>query len=94
MDNRFFVATDPDVLAARRAEIDLSNSEWFDPATRLQDLYVPPDYFVNGSLSSDGTTLTVTYRLVDAQGNELASKTGRVRWIIFLTFMLRWQRTW
>ncbi len=70
------VETDPNVLAARQAEIDLSNSEYFDPATRLQNLYVPPDYFVSGNLSSDGTNLTVTYRLVDAQGAELFSKSG------------------
>jgi hypothetical protein len=70
------VETDPNVLAAIQAEIDLSNSTWADPSTRLQNLYVPPDYFVDGSLSSDGTNLTVTYRLVDSEGNELASKTG------------------
>lgn len=70
------VETDPRALAAIQAEIDLSNSEWADPATRLENHYVPPDYFINGSLSSDGTNLTVTYRLVDSEGNELASKTG------------------
>ncbi len=70
------VETDPDILGAIQAEIDLSNSTWADPATRLQNLYVPPTYFVNGSLSSDGATLTVTYRLVDSQGNELLSQSG------------------
>ena len=70
------VETDPAILAAVQAEIDFSNSPEADPSTRLQNLYVPPSYFINGSLSSDGTNLTVTYRLVDSEGNELASKSG------------------
>ena len=68
------VLTDPGDLAIVNAEIDLSNSTWSDPSTRLQNLYVPPSYFINGSWVSDGATVTVTYRLVDSQGNELQSK--------------------
>jgi hypothetical protein len=68
------VLTDPGDLAIVNAEIDLSNSTWSDPSTRLQNLYVPPTYFINGSWVSDGVTVTVTYRLVDSQGNELQSK--------------------
>jgi hypothetical protein len=70
------VLTDPGDLAIVNAEIDLSNSTWSDPSTRLQNLYVPPSYFINGSWVSDGAAVTVTYRLVDSQGNELQSKSG------------------
>ena len=70
------VVTDPEDLAIVQAEIDFSNSSSADPSTRLQNLYVPPSYSVNGSWSSDGTTLTVTYRLVDSQGTELQSRSG------------------
>jgi len=74
------IETDPNRLAERQAEIDFSNSSWADPSTRLQDLYVPPTYLIKGSLVSDGTTATITYRLVDSQGNELLSRgdTGSV----------------
>jgi hypothetical protein len=68
------IVTDHAMLEAIQAEIDLSNSTWADPSTRLQNLYVPPSYFINGSVVSDGTTLTITYRLVDSEGNELLSK--------------------
>ena len=68
------VLTDPEDLAAIKAEIDLSNSTWADSSTALQNRYVPPSYFFNGSWDSDGTTVTVTYRLVDSQGNELLSQ--------------------
>jgi hypothetical protein len=70
------VLTDPQDLASRQAEVDFSNSSWADPSTALKDLYVSPSYFVNGSFSSDGTNLTVTYRLVDSNGNELLSQSA------------------
>jgi hypothetical protein len=70
------VETDPDKLAIIKAEIELSNSEWADPATRLTDQSVPPAYFVNGSWTSDGENMTATYRIVDSEGNELLSETA------------------
>jgi hypothetical protein len=70
------VETDPDKLAAIKSEIDLSNSPGADPATRMQSRYVPPNELVSGGWSSDGTTLTVTLQLTDAQGAVLLSKSG------------------
>jgi hypothetical protein len=70
------VLTDPEDLANIQAEIDFSNSSWADPSTALKSLYVLPSYYVNGSISSDGTNLTVTYRLVDSNGNEMLSQSA------------------
>lgn len=70
------VETDPDVLAIMKAEIDLSNSRFGDPSTRLTNRYVPPGRSVTGSLSSDGTNVTVTLRVVDSQNRELLNKSA------------------
>ena len=70
------VETDPDKLAAIKAEIDLSNSPGADPSTRLTNRYTPPNKFVSGGWSSDGTTLTVTLQLTDAQGRVLLGRSG------------------
>jgi hypothetical protein len=70
------VETDPEVLAIRKAEIDLSNSPGADPSTRMTNRYVAPSRSVTGSWSSDGTSVTVTLRVVDAQGRELQSSSA------------------
>jgi hypothetical protein len=70
------VETDPDKLAAIKAEIDLSNSRDADPETRLRNRYVPPSKFVGGSWTSDGTNLTITLQLADAQGKVLLTRNG------------------
>ena len=75
-DGFVIVETDPRVLELIRAEIELSNSIYGDPATRMTSRYVAPTHSVGGSWSSDGTTLTVTLRLVDAQGKQLFSKSA------------------
>ena len=75
-DGFVIVETDPRVLELIRAEIELSNSIYGDPATRITNRYVAPTHSVGGSWSSDGTTLTVTLRLVDAQGKQLFSKSA------------------
>ena len=72
----YLVETDPDKLAAMKSEIDTSNSPGADPGTRMQSRYVPPNQFVSGGWSSDGTTLTVTLQLADAQGRVLLSTGG------------------
>ena len=72
----YLVETDPDKLAAIKSEIDLSNSPGFDPGTRRQNRYVPPNEVVSGGWSSDGTTLTVTLQLADARGRMLLSRSG------------------
>jgi hypothetical protein len=72
----FLVETDPDKLAAMKAEIDVSNSPVGDPGTRMKNRYVPPNKFVSGGWFSDGTTLTVTLQLADAQGRVLLGRSG------------------
>ena len=75
-DGFVIVATDPADVAKIKAEIDLSQSRSADPATRMTSQYVPPDTFVNGSWSSDGTTATVNLRVVDGKGTELMSSSA------------------
>jgi hypothetical protein len=70
------IEVDPGVLAMRKSEIDLSNSASGDPSTRIQDLRVPPNQFFHGTVSSDGTNVTVTYTLVGPGGYVLKTKSG------------------
>ncbi|HUU06768.1 MAG TPA: hypothetical protein VMZ49_12930 [Patescibacteria group bacterium] len=70
------VETDPKTLAILKAEIDLSNSPGADPATAMTDRYVAPGRSVSGSVESDGTSVTLTLRVVDAQGRELLSNSA------------------
>jgi hypothetical protein len=42
----------------------------------MQNRYVPPNELVSGGWSSDGTTLTVTLQLTEAQGGVLLSRSG------------------
>lgn len=74
-DGRRFVITetDPRIVEACQREIELSNSEYGDPSTRLVDRRVPPDKLVSGSVVSNGTSITVALVLQDAGGNTLAS---------------------
>lgn len=74
--NFVVISTDPKVLDAIQKEIELNNSQYIDPAYRVQGNYVPPDYFVGGDVVSDGTTVAVTYRLVDSAGNVIVSLSG------------------
>jgi len=70
------VETDPAALAILKAEIDLSNSPYGDPSTRMTNRYVAPSLSVSGSWSSDGTNVTVTLRVVDSQGGELLNQSA------------------
>ena len=70
------VETDPKTLAILKAEIELSNSPGADPATAMTDRYVAPGHSIAGSVESDGTSVTVTLRVVDAQGRELLSNSA------------------
>jgi hypothetical protein len=72
----YLVETDPDKLAAMQSERDISNSPGADPETRMQNRWVPPNKFVSGGWSSDGTTLTVSLQLTDAQGTVLLDRSG------------------
>jgi len=75
-DGFVIVATDPADVAKIKGEINLSQSSAADPSTRLTNQYVPPDTFVNGSWSSNGTSATVTLRVVDATGHEVMSSSA------------------
>jgi hypothetical protein len=68
------VETDPDILSELQKEIDASNSEGFDPSTRMQNRWLRPNKSVSGSWNSDGTTLTATLWLTDTHGNVLITK--------------------
>lgn len=70
------IETDPKVLEVIRAEIELSNSPYADPAYRLTNRYVAPRLSVGGSWSSDGTNITVTLWEKDSQGKELLKRTA------------------
>ena len=70
------VETDPDKLSAMKSEIELSNSPLGDPNARMHNRYTPPNKFVSGGWSSDGTTLTATLVLTDARGNVLLARSG------------------
>ena len=72
----YLVETDPEKLAAMKSEIGTSNSPGADPGTRMQNRYVPPNNFVSGGWSSNGTTLTVTLQLTDDQGRVLLDRSG------------------
>jgi hypothetical protein len=62
-------------------EIDLSNSEEFDPSTRMQNRIFPPNKLVGGKWDSDGKNMTVTLWLKDTNGKILfsKSKSGQIK---------------
>ena len=71
------IEVDPKVLAAIDSEIALSNSDRADPSTRIQNLRVPPNQFFHGTVSLDGTNVTVTYTQVMEPGGYVLNSKSR-----------------
>jgi hypothetical protein len=52
--------------AEMQREIDLSNSPYADPSTRLTKQWIEPDFFVCGGVATTDSTTTWSISLVDA----------------------------